>query len=214
MLNYVKKAIPIILILAKSRSFAKQSYMKKISLIATLFLAVLLLQNCKKDTAIGSTTSNEPMIADINDTTWTTDSVKVTLTYTAATQTKVLACQGTGAGKQINLQVTQHNANNTAGFPDSTNFYVNTTTDNLMSYEVEQKNSSGVYAFAPLGVVAPGSGSLMVTGINSVTKRITAQFVFSTTQNNYDSNNNIISVTVQNIQAGGFNNVPYTFISQ
>jgi hypothetical protein len=214
LLKYVKKATRIILILGKSRSFAKQSYMKKISLIATLISAVLLLQNCKKDVAIGTTTSTEPMIAIINDTTWiaSKDSVNAAIVYDAATQTKVLTCQGTSNNKQINLYVTQHSATNTTGFPLTT-FSINSSTDNEMSYWVPQRNSQGVVVLAPLGSTTPGGGTLTVTTIDSVKKIISATFSFSTILNHYDGNGNITSITSTNIQAGGFNNVPYTLTS-
>lgn len=213
MLKYVKKATRIILILGKSRSFAKQSYMKKISLIATLISAVLLLQNCKKDVAIGTTTSTEPMIAIINDTTWIAkDTVSASIVYNAATQTKVLTCQGTSNNKQINLLVTQHSALNTTGFPLTT-FNINATTDNEMSYWVPQRNSQGVVVLAPLGSTSPGGGTLTVTTIDSVKKIISGTFSFSTILNHYDSNGNITSITSSQIQAGGFNNIPYTLTS-
>ena len=63
--------------------------MKKFSLIATLLFAVLLLQNCKKDTVTATTISTAQIIATINDTTWTADTVHAVLTYTAATKNKV-----------------------------------------------------------------------------------------------------------------------------
>jgi hypothetical protein len=215
LLKYVKKATRIILILGKSRSFAKQSYMKKISLIATLISAVLLLQNCKKDVAIGTTTSTEPMIAIINtDTTWivSKDSINASIVYNAATQTKVLTCQGTSNNKQINLLVTQHGATNTTGFPLTT-FSINSTTDNQMSYWVPQRNPQGVVVLAPLGSTSPGGGTLTVTVIDSVKKIISGTFSFSTILNNYDSSGNITFFTSSQIQAGGFNNVPYTLTS-
>ncbi|TWI97660.1 hypothetical protein JN11_03483 [Mucilaginibacter frigoritolerans] len=187
--------------------------MKKISLIATLISAVLLLQNCKKDVAIGTTTSTEPMIAIINDTTWIAkDTVSASIVYNAATQTKVLTCQGTSNNKQINLLVTQHSALNTTGFPLTT-FNINATTDNEMSYWVPQRNSQGVVVLAPLGSTSPGGGTLTVTTIDSVKKIISGTFSFSTILNHYDSNGNITSITSSQIQAGGFNNIPYTLTS-
>ncbi|WP_259068002.1 DUF6252 family protein [Mucilaginibacter sp. X4EP1] len=188
--------------------------MKKISLIATLILAVLLLQNCKKDTATATTTSTEPMIAIINDTTWiaSKDSVKAAIVYNSAAQTKVLTCQGTSNNKQINLYVTQHNVGNTTGFPLNT-YNINSTTDNEMSYWVPQRNSQGVVVLAPLGSTSPGGGTLTVIAVDSVNKVISGTFSFSTILNHYDNNGNITSITSTSIQAGGFNNVPYTLTS-
>ncbi|MDF2432784.1 MAG: hypothetical protein JWP44_2415 [Mucilaginibacter sp.] len=183
--------------------------MKKISLIATLFSAVLLLQNCKKTTVTAYTTSTEPMIAFINDTTWIAKAanVKATLTYNSAAKTKVFTCTGLSNNQQINLYATQHNVTNTTGFPLAT-YNVNSTTDVALSYYLMQNGS-----FKPQGTVAPGSGTITVTAIDSVKKIITGTFSFASLTNNYDNNGNIISTTVAQISAGGFNNVPYTFTS-
>jgi hypothetical protein len=181
--------------------------MKKISLIATLLSVVLLLQNCKKDTVTASTTSSEPMIAFINDSTWTATNVKATLNYSPATKAKVFTCTGMSNNQQINLYVTQNNTSNTPGFPLAT-YTVNTTTDVALSYDFIQ---NGV--LAPQGVVAPGSGTVIITAIDSVKKVITGTFTFLSIKNNYDNSGNIISVTDAQITNGGFNDVPYTFTS-
>ena len=181
--------------------------MKKISLITALFSVVLLLQNCKKDTVTASTTSTEPMIAYINDSTWIATDIKATLTYNSATKTKVFTCSGLANNKQINLYVTQNNANNSPGFPLAT-YTVNSTSDVALSYYYMQ---NGV--LAPQGTVAPGSGSVVVTAVDSVKKVITGTFTFESLKNNYDGNGNITSVTVAQISNGGFNNIPYTFTS-
>ena len=82
-----------------------------------------------------------------------------------------------------------------------------------MSYYTEQRNSSGIDVLAPLGTVYPGSGTFIITAIDSVKKVITGTFSCGTIKNNYDSNGNIISVYRANIAAGAFNNMPYKFIS-
>jgi hypothetical protein len=182
--------------------------MKKISLIATLLSVVLLLQNCKKDTVTASTTSTEPMIAFINDTTWIATNVQASITYNSANNTKVFTCTGLANNQQINMLVTQHNAANTTGFALSS-YNVNQTADVALSYNFLQ---NGV--LAPQGVVQPGSGTVVITGIDSVKKVITGTFTFSSIKNNYDNTGAIISVTVAQISNGGFNSVPYTFASK
>src|ERR1700728_3413292 len=91
--------------------------MKKISLIATLLLAVLLLQKCKKDTVTATATSSTTLFATINDTLWNADTIKASITYNSTTKSKVFACTGIANNKEINISCTQTNATNTAGFP-------------------------------------------------------------------------------------------------
>jgi hypothetical protein len=186
--------------------------MKKIYLFVTFLLAVLLLQNCKKDTVIATATSANLFFAVINDTSWNADTVNASITYTSATKSKIFTCSGVGLNKEINMSVTLHNAPNTTGFPLET-FNVGSTSDVQMSYFTEQKNSSGVDVLAPLGTVGPGSGTIIITAIDSVKKVITGTFSCGTIKNNYDSNGNIISVYRANITSGAFNNMPYKFVS-
>ncbi len=187
--------------------------MKKISLIVALFSAVVLLQNCKKDSVSATTTSTQPMIAVINDTTWNTDTVKAVLTYNSALKTKVLTCTGTALGKEINFFATQHNATTTAGMALSS-YNVNQTTDNGIAYLTRIKDDLGNYVYLQQGSVGPGSGSIAVTAIDSVNHTITGTFSFNTLQDNYDGNGNIISVKINEITSGGFNAIPYTFVTQ
>lgn len=198
--------MPIIYFLTKYRSFAKQSYMKKIYLFVTLLLAVLLLQNCKKDTVTETATSNNLFFADINDSTWNADTVNASITYNSATKNKVFTCSGIALNKEVNMSVTLSNALNTAGFPLST-YNVNTTSI-TMSYDIEQKNAMGAYVLTPQGVVAAGSGSVIITAIDSVKKVMTGTFSCTTLQNNPDN-----TVTINQVSAGAFNNMPYTFVS-
>jgi len=189
--------------------------MKKISLIVTLLLAVLLLQKCKKDTETASAMSSTLLFAVINDTTWNADTVNAVITYNSATKTKVLSCSAVGNNKEVSMSVTQTvNAQNTAGFPVNTIFNADAIGTNLFSYYTAQKNSSGVFVLAQLGTVAPGSGTLNVSAIDSVKKSITGTFSFTSIKDNYDSSGVYISTTVSQINAGAFNNMPYTFISK
>jgi hypothetical protein len=189
--------------------------MKKISLIVTLLLAVLLLQKCKKDTETGSAMSTTLLFAVINDTTWNADTVNAVLTYNSATKTKVLSCSAVGDNKGVSMSVTQTvNALNTAGFPLNTVFNADAIGTNLFSYSTAQKNPLGVFVLTPLGTVAPGSGTLTVSAIDSVKKLVTGTFSMTAIKDNYDGNGNYISTTVSQVNAGAFNNMPYTFISK
>jgi hypothetical protein len=189
--------------------------MKKLSLIATLLLAVLLLQKCTKDTISESATSSTLLFAVINDTTWNADTIHATITYNSATNTKVFACNAVGDNKGVTWAVTQTTgAINTAGFPISTNFNADAAGNNTFVFNTTQRNSQGNLALAPMGTVAPGSGSLIITAIDSAKKTVTGTFAFTSILNTYDNGGNITSTTVSQISAGAFNNLPYTFSSK
>ena len=194
--------------------------MKKISLIAALLIAGLLLQECKKDTYTEYAQSTSLMIAVINDSTWTTDTVTATVTYTAATKSKVFACAGMGNNKKVIFSALQNysvsNAGNTSGFPLTTynlNNDTPATSNAAMSYYTYQKSTGGGYVYTQQGTVAPGSGTITITAIDSVNKLITGTFSFTSSSVTIDSGK-ITSTTINQVQAGGFNNLPYKFISQ
>ena len=186
--------------------------MKKISLIATLLLAVLLLQKCTKDTVTATATSSTTLFATINDTLWNADTIKASITYSSATKNKVFTCTGIANNKEINMSCTQTNAINTAGFPLIA-FNADAAGNNTFSFFMAQKNTSGNYVFVQQGTVAAGSGNITVTAIDSVKKLITGIYAFTSIHNNLDNNGNTISVTVSQVSAGAFNSMPYTFTS-
>ncbi|WP_428331162.1 DUF6252 family protein [Mucilaginibacter sp.] len=181
--------------------------MKKISLIATLLSVILLLENCKKDTVIASANSTYYLIANINDSTWNTDSTNAIVTYNTANQSKVFTCSGTVDNKQIQFSLTKPISSNTSGFPLGT-YTVDATSNLLMEYLTPKPNST---VYTPNGIVKPGAGTVTITTVDSVKSKISGSFSFNTVQNNYDSNGNIVSVSVNTIAAGGFNSMPYTF---
>jgi hypothetical protein len=192
--------------------------MKKLSLIATLLFAALLLQECKKDTYTATASSTFALIAVINDTTWTTDTVTATLTYSAANKGKVFSIIGTGTNQKVAFSFFQPSAGPTTGLPlitynvnDSTN-NVNGT-ENVAAYYTGKKNSFGVYTFTQQGTVYAGSGSFIISAIDSVKKDITGTFSFTSKTTYYDNMGNIDSTKVNQVQSGGFNNLPYTFVS-
>ena len=188
--------------------------MKKLSLIATVLLAVLLLQRCTKDTISESATSTTLLFAVINDTTWNANTIKASITYNSANTTKVFACNAVGNNKGLSWAVTQTTgAMNSAGFP-ITNFNADAAGNNMFVFSTTQKNQQGNLALVPMGTVAPGSGSLFISAIDSVKKTVTGTFSFTSILNNYDGNGNVTSTTVSQIAAGAFNNLPYTFSSK
>jgi hypothetical protein len=60
----------------------------------------------------------------------------------------------------------------------------------------------------PHGTVSAGSGSIIVTAVDSVKKQITGTFNFYSRSTATDG-----SVTVDNILGGEFTSLPYTFTS-
>ena len=170
------------------------------------------LQKCKKDTVTATATSSTTLFATINDTLWNADTIKASITYNSTTKSKVFACTGIANNKEINISCTQTNATNTAGFPLSV-FNADAAGNNTFSFFMAQKNPAGNYVFVQQGTVAAGSGNITVTAVDSVKKLITGIYAFTSIQNNYDNNGNIISVSVSQVTAGAFNSMPYTFTS-
>jgi hypothetical protein len=181
--------------------------MKRLSLIITLLLAVLLLQKCKKDTYSAFATSNNTLFAVINDTTWSADTIQAVITYNAASKSKVFTCTGIADNKEVNISVTLPTSTNTPGFPLST-FNADSAGHTVFSYYT--KGNGG---FVELGSVAPGSGTIVFTTVDSVKKVLTGTFSLFAQRKNYDKNGNLISVTNANIASGAFNSMPYTFVS-
>jgi hypothetical protein len=186
--------------------------MKKISLIAILLSGILFLENCKKDTVVGSSISTSLMIANIKDSSWYTDTVSSSLTYNSLAKTKTFICQGTALNKRISISLTKSTAINSSSFPLGT-YTVDATPNLQLAFLTPKRNAQGNIVYTPNGIVGAGSGTVVVSAIDSVKNQITGTFNFTTLVNNYDSNGNIISVTVAVVYGGGFNKVPYTFTS-
>jgi hypothetical protein len=93
-------------------------------------------------------------------------------------------------------------------------YTVDATPNLQLAFLTPQKNVDGNVAYTPNGIVKPGSGTVVVTAVDSVKNQITGTFSFTTIVNNYDPTGTIItSVTVATVTGGGFNKVPYTFTS-
>jgi hypothetical protein len=170
--------------------------MKKLSLIIFLFLGVLLLERCRKDIVTETATSNNTLFATINDTAWSGDTITAALQYHSATATKVFTATGISDNKEVNIQITQTDAYNSAGIPLQT--FTSNGTTSTFSYATSEKNSSGVVTWYPQGMVAASSGTLTFSLIDSVKHQVSGTFM---------------SVTFNLVQNGAFNNMPYTFTS-
>jgi hypothetical protein len=186
--------------------------MKKISLIAVFIITALLLQECKKDTYSAYASAPFSLIATINDTTWTTDTVTAILTYSSASQSKKFECTGTAFNKKVFFSVSQSNQSNTSSFPIAN--YTNNSTGVTMSYFLNTKNSQGTFTYIQQGTVAAGSGFVNITAIDSVNNLITGTFSFTSNTNTYSPDGQIISIHDDQIQNGGFTNLPYKFVKQ
>ncbi len=186
--------------------------MKKISLIAILLSGILFLENCKKDTVVATATATNLMIANIKDSTWFTDTVTSSLVYNSIAKTKTFTCEGTAFNRRISISLTKASSSNTSGFPLGT-YIVDSTPNVALAFSTPKRNAAGNIEYTPNGAVAPGSGTVIVTAIDSVKKELTGTYNFTTLVNNYDTHGNVISVSIAVISGGGFNKVPYTFTS-
>jgi hypothetical protein len=195
--------------LGKSRSFAKQSNMKRLSLIATLIIAVLLLQKCKTESVTAVATSSNTLFAVINDTTWSADTINASVTYNAATKAKVCTFTGTARDKQVQVSVTVNNGTSTQGFPIGT-YTADAAGMNIFAFST----SSGNGIFIQQGTVIPGSGTITIAAVDSVKRQITGTFSLVAKKTIYDNSGNIVSTTINEVAAGAFNNMPYTFTSK
>ncbi|HVS90988.1 MAG TPA: DUF6252 family protein [Mucilaginibacter sp.] len=183
--------------------------MNKLRLFVFLLAAGFLIQSCTKDTQSAVAFSNQPFQANINGTSWVPDTVSTTITYNPADQSKTFYCSGQKNQKQVIFSVKLNNSTNTPGFATGT---FNIDSVNVFAqYNVQQLNGSGNLVFVPHGAVKPGSGSIVITSVDSVKKQISGTFSFYSRSTQYDNQGNVISTTVDNITAGQFENLPYQF---
>jgi len=181
----------------------------RLPVILLLFASIaFVIQSCNKDSVTGIGYTTAPFQANIDGSTWAPDSASMALTYNSASGTKTLSFIGQKNTRQVLFSVNIPNINST-GFPLNT--YNIDSVKVTAQYNVQQKNSSGVYVFTPQGTVGANSGAIIVTAIDSVKKQITGTFSFYSRSTTYDGSGNVISTTIHNITAGEFNNVPYTF---
>jgi len=209
MLNNIK----LIINKGKTRYQRKLTNMNKLRLPLTLLLfafIAFIVQSCNKDSITAYAYTTAPIQANIDGNTWAPDTASLAINYNSASSTKTLSFTGQQNTRQVLFSVTIPNTN-TTGFPLNT--YGINEVNVIAQYNTQQKNSSGIYVFMPQGTVEPGAGSIVVTAIDSVKKQITGTFSFYSRTTIYDSQGNVISINVDNIEAGEFTNVPYTFTS-
>ena len=169
----------------------------------------MFFENCKKTEVFATATSTKTLIADINDSTWIADTINASINFAA--NRKTFAFTGYYNNKEITVSVTKTLVSS-AGFPLGT-YTTQDSTNVFMSLLRSQKDSTGNYSYVSAGNVTPGSGGVTITAIDSVKRQVTGTFYLTTVKNNYDNSGNIISVNVQEVTAGGFNSMPYTFTS-
>jgi hypothetical protein len=181
--------------------------MNKLKLITLVLLSAVIVQSCKKDTVTATAYTTDAFQANINGATLAPDSIGSAITYNSAAKTKVFNLSGEKNQKQIIMSVTLKNAGNTPGFTLGT-FNVDSAATTTIQFNTIQKNASGNYVYLPHGAVSPGSGTIVVTAVDSVKKQITGTFNFYSRST--DSSG---AVTVDNILGGEFTALPYTFTS-
>lgn len=174
-----------------------------------LLLSAIFIQSCKKDeTTTASTTSDKILSANINGVAWNPDTVSAAITYNAAAKTKSFTVTGTATQQQVSINITLPNSTNDNTFGLAT-YKVDTTSRVVLKYLTQ--NAQG--GFDQIGVVEPGSGSVIISGIDTDKKLITGTYSFTSKQVNKDQSGNIISINVQQILLGSFTNLPYSFVN-
>jgi len=187
--------------------FEKHSVMKILSHVlgATLLFAVVLLQNCKKETAkTPAAIPTKGMYALINDTAWTAETVVATLEYDAASG-KVFTCRGTTGNKIIQLTAVQSNA------PAGNNFPVGPVNANFDSfgYYILPLHRALTEQNPTAGTVA--GTSLVITAIDTVNRFISGTFTFPQADTAYDAVGNVTVVQNNLITNGFFKQVHYVY---
>lgn len=187
--------------------------MKRTSIFVLSILSGLLMQSCKKssDDDTTTTTTETPVLqAYINAVAWTPDTLSAAITYNVATGNKEFTCTGTKTQKQVVFTVKQTGAANNSSFPIAT-YNVDATGNVAMTYNKQQLLSTGAYGFVLSGTAQPGSGTVIVSAVDTVKKTITGTFNFTASKINYDSQGNYLSIDLAPVTAGQFNAMPYTF---
>jgi len=174
-----------------------------------LLLSAIFIQSCKKDeTTTASTTSDKILSANINGVAWNPDTVSAAITYNAAAKTKSFTVTGIATQQQVSINITLPNSTSDNNFGLAT-YKVDSTSRVVLKYATQ--NLQG--GFDQIGVVEPGSGSVIISAIDTDKKLITGTYSFTSKKVNVDGSGNIISINVQQILLGTFTNLPYTFVS-
>lgn len=184
--------------------------MNKLRLLVFLLSAFFLIQSCKKDTVSASAYTTAPFQANINGSTWAPDTVNTTINYDLDTKSKTFLCSGIKDQQEVIFSVKLPDASDSPGFTTGT-FNIDSVTVFAQYNTLQLDQSSGQYTYLPHGSVSPGSGAIIITAIDSVKKQITGTFSFYSRSVTYDNNGQVQSISVDNITAGEFNKIPYTF---
>ncbi|MFS2189166.1 MULTISPECIES: DUF6252 family protein [unclassified Mucilaginibacter] len=183
--------------------------MRKIQLLMLFVLSAIIFQGCKKDVVTSaSTTSDQILAATINGTSWIPDDVTATINYDATAKTKSFSVVGTADLKRVKWTITLSDANatNVNTFPVAT-YKVDATNRVNMAYFT----STGGTSYNQVGVVEPGSGSIIITSIDPSKNVITGTYSMTTKKVNYNDDGTIASIETSQILGGTFTNLPYTF---
>ncbi|MES2064774.1 MAG: DUF6252 family protein [Bacteroidota bacterium] len=183
--------------------------MKKNALFLFIIPAVIVSQSCKKGSS-DDTTPTPVFQAYIGTPVWTPDTVSASITYNTTTKTKVFTCSGVKDQKKIDITLTDPTPGDNSGITLGT-YNITANSNVLFTYSTQKKNTNGDYIFEPFGTVQQGSGTLIISAIDTVAKTITGNFSFTSSKTNYDENGEIISVDVATVSAGTITNMPYTF---
>jgi hypothetical protein len=183
--------------------------MKKNALFLFIIPAVILSQSCKKSSS-GDTTPTPVFQAYIGTPVWTPDTVSASITYNTTTKTKVFTCGGVKDQMKVDIELTDPTPGDNSGITLGT-YNVTANPNVLFTYSTQKKNTNGEYVFEPFGTVKVGSGTLIISAVDTVAKTITGSFSFTSSKTNYDENGGVISIDLAAITAGTITNMPYTF---
>lgn len=114
--------------------------------------------------------------------------------------------------KEVIFSIMLKNSINTPGFTTGT-YAIDSLNGVWAQYRTLQQDDQGNFVYLKHGQVEKGSGSVIITAIDSVKKQITGTFAFYSRATTYDNDGNVISISVDNITGGAFTNLPYSFSS-
>ena len=196
----------------KTRYQRKSTYMNKPRLLIFLLSAIFLIQSCKKDTVSAVAYTTAAFQANINGSAWAPDTISTRITYNPDTKTKSFFCSGIKDQKEVIFSVTLNNSSNTPGFALGT-YPIDSLNGVWAQFKTLQQDTHGNYIYLQHGQVEKGSGSVIITAVDSVKKQITGTFAFYSRATTYDNDGNVLSISVDNITGGAFTNLPYTFFN-
>ena len=145
-------------------------------LLASAFIAIII-QSCNKDTVTSIAYTTAAFQANIDGSAWAPDTLSTAIFYNQTTKVKTFNCIGTKNAKQVIFTIKLPNSGDTPGFTIGT--YNIDSLNVTAQYLTQQQNSSGQYVFLPHGTVGAGSGSIVISAVDSVKKQITGTFFLS-----------------------------------